>query len=122
MTGVYQPEMKYDDDDRLTPVRIEHLCEEIHADGALEQKYNYLAYHFEMDDRYLWARAYLDEIDKVSIFGPFDSEQTRNPVSDGAFENLTVEYFKRRFDVIEKLSEEAGGYVVVWKAEGAAGE
>lgn len=122
MSGVYQPETKFVEEDTLAPARIEHHCEEIHADGELEQKYNYLVYHFEMHGRYIWARAYLDEIDQVSIFGPFDSEQTLNAVSDDAFEVLVMNYFKRRYEVIQKLSEEMGGYAVVWKAESGSGE
>ena len=122
MTGVYQPEMNYEEDDPLTPARIEHLCEEIHADGVLEQKYNYLVYHFEMNGHYLRARAYLDEIDKVSIYGPFETAQACDAISDDEFETLAMGYLKRRFQIITKLSGEAGGYAVVWKAEGAGGE
>ena len=121
MTGVYQPEMKFDDDDALTPSRIDHLVEEIYADGALEQKYNYLVYHFERNGAYIRARAYLDEIGVVSIYGPYESELVNSaPVEDAAFFALALAYLKRRYETVQKLAGD--GYETVWRAGAAAQE
>jgi hypothetical protein len=60
--------------DLISPVGIDHNVDEIWADDkrkVLEQRYNYLDYHFEKHGRYCRARAYLDEIETVALYGPF---------------------------------------------------
>jgi len=113
MPGVYQPDYRFEEDDGIAPSRIEHRVEEIYADGAPEQSYNYLVYHFERSGHYIWARAYLDEIETVSLHGPFDSEAERNSIEDAAFFDLVVAYMKRRYTTIKKLVD-GKGYEVVW--------
>ena len=47
----------------------------------LTQKYNYVVYHFENGGHYYWARAYLEDIDTVALFGPLDNRTTRRTVA-----------------------------------------
>lgn len=118
MSDIRQPEMRYIEDDALTPLRIEHLCEEIYADDVLEQKYNYLVYHFEREGAYIRARAYLDEVDEVAIYGPYESELMESaPVEDAEFFGLVLDYLKRRYVEVKTLSkDDALGYRTIWRA------
>lgn len=113
MPGVYQPDYRFEEDDGITPSRIEHRVEEIFADGVLEQRYNHLVYHFERGGHRISARAYLDEIERVDLFGPFESEVDLTPVEDAAFFDLVLAYMKRRFATIKKLVD-GKGYEVIW--------
>jgi hypothetical protein len=67
------------DGDRVLPTEIEHRCEEMFDSDRLTQKYNYVVYHFENAGHYHWARAYLEDIDTVALFGPLDNRITRGP-------------------------------------------
>ena len=113
MPGVYQPNYRFEEDNGITPSRIGHRVEEIYADGALEQRYNYLVYHFERGGHCISARAYLDEIDRVDIHGPFESESNPTPVEDSALFDLVLAYMKRRFATIKKLVD-GKRYEVIW--------
>ena len=99
------------DSDRVRPTKIEHRCEEMFDGDRLTQRYNFVVYHFEKGGHYYWARAYADEIDTVSLFGPLDSRTTRKPVA-GSVDADIVAYFQRRFDTIQTLGDE--GYTVIW--------
>jgi hypothetical protein len=99
---------KFIDTDQVRPVEIEHLCEEIFEGNQLREKYNYFKYHFERQGRYVWARAYSDEIAKVSIYGPFDRRDSMKPVS-GPIDDDILAYFRRRFRKVERFSQ--GKYV-----------
>ena len=70
----------------------------------VELSYNFIRYEFETDHHFYWARSYLSEIEKVAIYGPFkssdDLEKIEAPIDDRVFG-----YFKRRFRVIERLTE-----------------
>jgi len=103
----------YVDGDEVAPVEIEHRCEEIYRGGRLEQRYNHLVYHFECGGRYYWARAYLDDINAVSIFGPFDGRPAKQRV-EGQLDEQLLAYMRRRFREINTLGEE--GYVTIWQA------
>lgn len=101
-------------DDPVTPVLIDHIVDEIYAAGALQESFNFLDYHFEKDGRYVQARAYLDDIGTVVVYGPYESNESLIPVSDDAYKNEVVAYFKRRYSRIE---ESSGGddFNLVWE-------
>ena len=104
------------DEDPVRPTEIEHRCEEIFDDGAMTQRYNYLVYHFVGDGAHFTARAYLDSIDTVSVYGPFEGRDSSKPVS-GPMNEAMLAYLKRRFRRIEKLGDEGEGYVTLWSAD-----
>jgi hypothetical protein len=99
------------DRDDVRPTEIEHKCDESFSGDDLEQSYNYMVYHFDCNGVYFWARAYIDEIDTVSVHGPFESRGTMNPVP-GALDQAMLAYFKRRFRQIKAPGN--AGYVVIW--------
>jgi hypothetical protein len=99
------------DPDTVKPTQIEHKCDEIFDGDTLQQKYNYFVYHFERDGRYFWARTYVEDIDTVSIYGPFDGRETMKPIS-GSPDDAILAYLKRRFEKIDTLGPE--GYVTIW--------
>jgi len=100
--------------DSITPDRIEHKVEEIFDDGALNQKYNYIVYSFCSSGATMTARTYLDEIDSVSVFGPFLAEDTQEIVEAPALFNGVLLYLSRRFHFIEVLSTD--GYRLIWQS------
>lgn len=104
-------ELRFVDTDDVTPSEIEHKCEETFDGEMLEQRYNYVVYHFDCDGSYSWARTYLDDIHTVSVFGPFDRRDTMKPVS-GSLDQALLSYLKRRFRKIQTLGSE--GYVTLW--------
>jgi hypothetical protein len=67
-----------DDEDPILPVRITHNSEQIWTGGILEQDYNYLMYEFETEQHKYSARAYLDEIHTVAIYGPYEKDPARS--------------------------------------------
>ncbi len=97
------------DADLVVPSAIFHVVE---GPAELGAQYNYFRYEFEVDGVFLWARAYVDEIDKVAIFGPFSSRGSADAVSAPDAESAVVGYLKRRFQVIEQFGAE--GYEVIW--------
>jgi hypothetical protein len=105
------PEHKFVDGDDLKPTNIEHGCEEMFCGEVLEQKYNYILYHFDCRGGYFWARAYLDEIDTVSVHGPFENRETLKHIS-GALDEALLSYLKRRFRRIKTMG--SGSYVTIW--------
>jgi hypothetical protein len=78
------------------PDKIEHLCDyELREDGYLEYYYNYIVYQWIIDGKTIGGRAYLDEIDKISLYlKDFDS----NPdiLADKKFQPI-LRYLQRRF-------------------------
>ena len=100
--------------DVISPALIDHNVDEVFAAGALQESFNFLDYHFEKDGRYMQARAYLDDIETVVIFGPYESDENPTPVADDAFRNDVVAYLKRRFSRIEEPSE-GDGFNLVWE-------
>jgi hypothetical protein len=109
--GLRMVEIRVIDSDSVWPIEIEHKCEEMFDGDTLEQKYNYIVYHFNRDGRYFWARTYTDEIDSVSVHGPFDRRDTMKELP-GSLDDAMLSYFKRRFRKIKTLGSE--GYVVIW--------
>ena len=98
------------DEDPVRPTAIEHRCEEIITEGKLEQKYNYIIYHFECDGAYFWARTHVDDIRTVSLHGPFESRATMRPAR-GRIDEAVLAYLRRRFRNIQTLRDD--GYASV---------
>lgn len=99
---------RVDETDEAPPSEIEHKCEEIFEGTRLLQRYNYLVYHFERDGRYFWARSYLDDIQRVSVHGPFDSRKAMKVVP-GSIDEVVFAYLRRRYPRVETLG--GAGYV-----------
>lgn len=108
----YDIEMR--SEDVISPVSIEHKVDDLFDHGELQRSYNYLDYRFERDGAYIRARAYLYEIESVSIYGPFAISAPHEPVRNDELYRFVLEYLKRRFSVIESLSsDEPDGYKVI---------
>ena len=103
-------EPRFVDSDATEPTAIEHKCEEIFVDGVLEERYNYIVYHFDANGAYMWARTYIDEIGSVSIHGPFESRTTRE-LPQRPLDAAVLSYLKRRFTTVRMLGAE--GYVTL---------
>ena len=102
------------DTDAVSPSAIEHRCEEIWIGGELEQIYNYFVYRFDLDGLHYWARAYLDDIDEVSIMtASTDLEGLATQQMDGPPAAM-LDYLQRRYRRIMILGPE--GYQPIWKA------
>jgi hypothetical protein len=104
-------EHRFVDRDEVVPTEIEHKCEGLFAGDECEQIYNYIIYHFDCNGAYFWARTYIDEIDTVSVHGPFEGRHTGNRVLGSLNEGM-LSYLKRRFRKIQMLRND--GYVEVW--------
>jgi hypothetical protein len=105
-------EHRIETEDQISPLRITHHCEEIWNGNTLEQKYNYLVYEFETDQHRYRARAYLDDIHTVSIFGPFDKDASGVAQLEGIeLDQRVVAYLRRRYREIERLGP--AGYVPI---------
>lgn len=106
--------------DAITPARLEHLCDQIFIDGKLDQSYNYLSYDFVCDDVLVKARAYLDTISQVDLFGPYrhDIPAENQAPLDMAFPAAVLDYLKRRFSLINALGKD--GYDILWQHPKAA--
>jgi hypothetical protein len=98
------------DGDEVVPTEIEHKCEMLFVGDECEQIYNYITYHFDCDGVYFRARAYLDEIETVSVLGPFEDRHSVNRMSGPLNEGM-LSYLKRRFRKIQTLGND--GYVDV---------
>jgi hypothetical protein len=89
-----------DESDPIRPVAIDHQVEELWADGqrkVLEQRYNYLVYHFEHDGKYCRARTYIEDIGSVTLFGPYARRDLTGPIHDAEFTDKVTAYLQRRF-------------------------
>jgi hypothetical protein len=104
-------EHRFVDRDDMVPTEIEHKCEALFVGDECLQIYNYIIYHFDCNGAYFWARTYIDEIDAVSVYGPFEGRHTRNRISGPLNEGM-LSYLKRRFRKIQMLGND--GYVDVW--------
>lgn len=98
-------EMRYVDEDEIAPSLVEHRCEELFEGDQLVQIYNYVYYEFHTQDHFYWARSYLDEIEEVSIFGPF-GDATRQEELDDPIDTKIIAYFRRRYALLRQLGEE----------------
>lgn len=95
--------MTNDTTDPIIPVEIEHCVDEIWDGTSLEQRYNYLDYHFELGGAYCRARAYIDDMDTVTLFGPFDQRGSLSKIDRPDFERAATIYLKRRFPAVKRL-------------------
>ena len=102
------------DSDPVDPALIEHRCEEIWSGESLEQVYNYLVYRFDIDGLHYWARAYLDEIDEVSITTASADLEGLAPQPMGGPPTAMLGYLKRRYRRITVLGPK--GYQPIWEA------
>jgi hypothetical protein len=92
--------------DPIAPTGIEHNVEELWADEEnliLEQRYNYLDYHFERGGRYCRARAYADAPQAITLFGPFVARGSLQRVNDPDLEQDVLGYLNRRFAEVKRL-------------------
>lgn len=110
--------MRVESDDPVHPKLITHACDEIFEDdGALSQRYNFLVYVFEREGWSIGAKAYLDEIQTVSIF-PAESQPPRSTAltahdesaRDRLLDDVRV-YLKRRYRSIQRYSRQLGIYI-----------
>lgn len=85
------------------PFEIEHSVDEIWDGATLLQRYNFLDLYFEDDDGYCRARAYVDEMDSVTLFGPFAQRTSLSKVERPSFEQYVLAYLERRFRVVRRL-------------------
>jgi hypothetical protein len=94
-----------DDGDPVAPTSIEHKIDDVYggADGRrLEQTYNFLDYHFELNGAYLRARAYLDEIQNVTLFGPFEARGNLRKITAPEAERVVIAYLSRRYSRVAR--------------------
>ena len=105
-------ESRMDDQDPILPTRITHNCEQIWDGDTLEQSYNYLIYEFETEQHRYHARAYLDEIYKVAVYGPFEKESPGSvPLQGVQIDQRVLAYLRRRYSEITRLGP--SGYLPV---------
>lgn len=103
-------EFRVDEEDAILPVRITHPSEQMWNGNTLEQNYNYLVYEFETEEHLYRARAYLDDIQTVSIHGPFDRYSSNPaPLAGVEIDPRVIAYLRRRYAVITVLGPT--GYV-----------
>ena len=94
--------MENEPTDPIAPAVIEHGIDEIWVEGQLEQFYNFLDYHFEQPGAYLRARAYLDDVRVVTLFGPFEQRGSITATRAPEFEAAAVAYLSRRFHKVQR--------------------
>ena len=105
-------EIRLEEADPILPVRIMHNSEQIWDGDRLVQDYNYLAYEFETEAYLYRARAYLDDIQAVSILGIFD-KYSKEPIrpTDLEIDPRILAYLRRRYVEIDMLGPT--GYVPI---------
>lgn len=106
--------------DPIAPNKVTHHVDEIFEGEQLIEKYNFLVYEFVTEEGFIKARAYLDEIETVALFGPFSDKNLQERISAPALEAATIEYFRRRYRKIERFlpdSNSATGYELVWTVD-----
>jgi hypothetical protein len=108
-----QVEVRDSGDDLIHPVQIRHEIEEIYNGGELEQIYNYIVYEFERSGTYVRARAYLDDIRTVSVFGPCRGENSGERIAAAELVDAVLAYLKRRYVRIDMFYEDVG-YETIW--------
>jgi len=101
-------------DDPIRPSEVHHEADEIADEhGKLQERYNWIDYHFERDGAYCRARTYLETIGAVAIFGPFAASDHLRPVDAPELREAVMAYLRRRFNEIKELKDH--GYETVWK-------
>jgi hypothetical protein len=92
-----------DYDDNSLPVSIIHGRDTCIENERVLCDYNFLDYYFTGKLGNVWARAYLDVIQEISI---------RTPSDEALIDADIMLYLQRRFDKIDILRE--GGYKKLW--------
>lgn len=91
--------------DAITP-SIAHNVDETWDGDRLEMRYEFLDSHFARPEAYMFARAYVDEIRRVTVYGPF---QSRTPaaarVDAPHMERDVIAYLRRRFREVERFAQ-----------------
>lgn len=107
-----ETKFRIDEQDPILPVRITHNCEQLWNGNVLEQDYNYLMYEFETEKYLYRARAYLDDIRAVAVFGPFEKDAVSSARSEGVeMDQRVLAYLRRRYGTIKALGPT--GYVPI---------
>ena len=102
--GAPMSDFRMDKEDAILPARIVHNSEQIWDGNTLEQNYNYLVYEFETDEHLYRARAYLDDLQTVSILGRFDRVSSQHEIlTSEQVDPRILAYLRRRYGVIEIL-------------------
>ncbi len=99
-------------DDIITPFKIKHDIDYIFNGYNIDIYYNYIDYHFERNGVYCVARAYLDEINSVSIRGIFSGSDRRETAKSREMLEVVCNYLKRRYRKIEVFKD--GEYKTIW--------
>jgi hypothetical protein len=103
---------RVEQEDAITPVRITHRSEQHWNGDVLEQNYNYLLYEFETEQHIYRARAYLDDISTVAVFGPYDKNASSlTPLEGLEIDERVLHYLRRRYSAVTRLERE--GYVPI---------
>ncbi len=95
-------------EDPISPSAIEHRLEAAVSEETREllYYYNYIRYQFDMPGGEIWARSYLDDIERVSLFLPKGMKIT-SPDAERVMGYLTL-----RFNKVDMLGQD--GYVTIW--------
>jgi hypothetical protein len=83
--------------DPIVPTQIEHSVDEVWDGDRLEQRYNYVDYHFERDGAHCRARSYADDFGEVTLFGLFHGPDGTRTTSDPSLERDVRAYLGKRF-------------------------
>jgi hypothetical protein len=86
-----------DNSDPIAPTQIEHSIDEVWDGERLEQRYNFLDYHFDEQGCYLRARVYLDDSQTATLFGPFEGRGSIAKVVSPSTEQAVLTYLRRRY-------------------------
>jgi hypothetical protein len=91
-------ELRMEEKYPILPARITHNSEQLWNGNELEQNYNYLVYEFETEQHRYRARAYLDEIRAVAVYGPFEKDfPSPNRLEGIEIDQRVLAYLRRRF-------------------------
>ncbi len=97
-------DFRMDMEDAILPVRITHNSEQMWNGDTLEQNYNYLVYEFETEEHLYRARSYLDDINEVAIFGPFDKNAPDSaPLLGVEIDQRVISYLRRRYANLKRF-------------------
>lgn len=104
------------EDDPITPSAIRHEIDGLRRGRSRTDRGNFLVYEFEFDGYHAKARVYLDEIDTVSVYGPYKSRDGGEQIDAPKFASAVISYLKRRFMRIQVPSSDLKQpYKVIWQ-------
>jgi len=88
--------------DPITPSQIEHSVDEVWDGERLEERYNYLDYHFEEPGAYVRARVYFDDAQTATLFGPFEKRGSIARVTSHSMLDAALVYLQRRYPNVQR--------------------